>query len=81
MRINCLGCGFKVDLDDAYDDYEGPVKCFTCEAILEIRTEQGCLKAIKQENTLRHPSAAGVFERGHSRAKEVASEALGSGPR
>ena len=72
MRINCLGCGFKVDLDDAYDDYEGPVKCFTCEAILEIRTEQGCLKAIKQENILPHPSTARVVERSHSRAKEVA---------
>ena len=72
MRINCLACGLKVDLDDAYDDYEGSVKCCACKAILEIRTEQGCLKAVKQENTLRHPSAAGVFERGHSRANEVA---------
>lgn len=39
MRINCLGCGYKLDLDEAYDDYDGPVKCFACEAILEIRTE------------------------------------------
>jgi len=72
MRINCLGCGFKVDLDDAYDDYEGPVKCFTCEAILEIRTEQGCLKAITRAFILPHPPTARAFERGHSRAKEVA---------
>ena len=72
MRINCLGCGFKVDLDDAYDDYEGPVKCFTCEAILEICTEQGCLKAIKREIILPHPLTARAFERGHSRANEVA---------
>ena len=23
MEINCLGCGFKVDLADGYDDYVG----------------------------------------------------------
>lgn len=46
MRINCLACGHKVELDDAYDDFEGPVKCL-CGAMLEIRTEEGMLKAIK----------------------------------
>jgi hypothetical protein len=46
MRINCLSCGHKVELDDAYDDFEGPVKCL-CGAMLEIRTEEGLLKGIK----------------------------------
>lgn len=46
MRLNCLSCGHKVELDDAYDDFEGPVKCL-CGAMLEIRTEEGRLKAIK----------------------------------
>ena len=46
MRINCLSCGHKVELDDAYDDFEGPVKCL-CGTMLEIRTEEGMLKAIK----------------------------------
>jgi hypothetical protein len=46
MRINCLSCGHKVELDNAYDDFEGPVKCL-CGAMLEIRTEEGLLKAIK----------------------------------
>ncbi len=46
MRINCLSCGHKVELDDAYDDFEGPVKCL-CGAMLEIRTEEGMLKAIR----------------------------------
>jgi hypothetical protein len=65
MRINCLACGHGVDLDDAYDDYEGPVKCFACRTILEIRTEQGRIKAVKQVNGVRHLSVeegpAGVF--------------------
>jgi hypothetical protein len=66
MRINCLCCGHKVDLDDAYDDYEGPVKCFACSAILEIRTAQGTIKAVKFVNIVRHPSAGEVFERVHN---------------
>ena len=72
MKINCLGCGFKVDLDDTYDDFVGPVKCFACEAILEIRTEQGYIKAVQHENAVMHPAAARVLERGRSRAKAVA---------
>jgi ribosomal protein S27E len=39
MKINCLSCGHKVDLGDAYEEYEGQVKCFACTAILEIKTE------------------------------------------
>lgn len=46
MKIICLSCGHKVDLGDAYDDYAGQVKCATCGAILEIKTEAGGLKAV-----------------------------------
>jgi hypothetical protein len=55
MRINCLACGHKVELDDAYGDFEGPVKCL-CGAMLEIRTEEGMLKAIKVAEPLARPS-------------------------
>ena len=47
MKINCLSCGHKVDLDDVYDDYEGQVKCIACGAILEIKTAQGKLESVK----------------------------------
>lgn len=46
MKIICLSCGHKVDLGDAYDDYAGPVKCSTCGAMLDIKTEAGGLKAV-----------------------------------
>ncbi len=46
MKINCLCCGHKVDLDDAYDDYEGYIKCL-CGTLLEIKTEEGRLKSVK----------------------------------
>jgi hypothetical protein len=51
MKVNCLACGHKVELDDAYDDFEGPVKCL-CGALLEIRTEEGRLKAIRMAKPL-----------------------------
>ena len=51
MKVNCLACGHKVELDDAYDDFEGPVKCL-CGAMLEIRTEEGRLKAIGMAKSL-----------------------------
>jgi DNA-directed RNA polymerase subunit N (RpoN/RPB10) len=47
MKINCLSCGHKVDLDDAYDDYAGQIKCFACGAMLEIKLEAGKPKSIK----------------------------------
>jgi DNA-directed RNA polymerase subunit RPC12/RpoP len=46
MRINCLNCGHKIDLDDVYDDYEGLVKCMTCRALLSIKTEDAKLKGV-----------------------------------
>ena len=46
MRVNCLSCGHKLDLGDAYDDYAGQVKCLVCGAMLEIRTEEGNVKSV-----------------------------------
>ena len=47
MKINCLACGHKFELDEAYDDYEGRVKCYICGALLAIKTEGGNLKSLK----------------------------------
>jgi hypothetical protein len=48
MKINCLSCGHNIDLDDAYaDHYEGEIKCFGCNARLEIRTEQSALRCVR----------------------------------
>jgi DNA-directed RNA polymerase subunit RPC12/RpoP len=47
MKINCLSCGHTVDLDDAYDDYAGQIKCLACHAIMEIQSEDGKLKSVK----------------------------------
>ena len=54
MNINCLQCGHSLDLRDAYDDYEGPVRCFICGSLLMIRTEDGRVKSVKA-TTSRQP--------------------------
>lgn len=46
MKIICLSCGHKVDLDDAYDDYAGQVRCVACGAVLEIKTVAGGLRSV-----------------------------------
>jgi hypothetical protein len=45
MRLNCLSCGYTVDLDNAYWDYDGQFKCVICGAVINIKTEEGKLKS------------------------------------
>jgi len=47
MKINCLSCGHKVELGDAYEEFEGQVRCWICGALLKIKTEEGSLKAME----------------------------------
>jgi len=46
MKINCLHCGHKVNLGDAYDDYRGQVKCFVCGGLLLIRSTHAALRSV-----------------------------------
>ena len=64
MKINCLSCGHTVVLDDAYDNYEGQVKCFACSAILEIKTEEGNVKSVQFVKIAVRPSTDEVFAHG-----------------
>ena len=60
MEVNCLGCGFKVDLTDAYDDYVGQIKCFACGATMEIAAHKGEIRAVNAV-TAEPPATAEVF--------------------
>ncbi len=52
MKINCLSCGHNIELDEAYaDHYEGEIKCFGCNAILEIRTEQSAVRSVRRSGS------------------------------
>jgi DNA-directed RNA polymerase subunit N (RpoN/RPB10) len=53
MKINCTSCGGEVNLDHrVFEEYEGPVKCFSCGAMLEIKTFQGVLSSINPVSAL-----------------------------
>ena len=47
MKINCPACGHSVELDEAYDDYEGQIRCWVCRTVFEIKTEDGYVKAAR----------------------------------
>jgi hypothetical protein len=63
VKINCLGCGYKVDLAGAYDDYVGPIKCYACGAIMEIATQRGNVRAVGSVTEARPPSVEECVER------------------
>ena len=42
MRMTCIACGTEVNLDHVvFENYNGPVKCFSCGSLMEVRTAQG----------------------------------------
>lgn len=46
MKINCISCGHNIELDNAYDNFVGLVKCYVCSGLMEIRTHDGELQAV-----------------------------------
>lgn len=62
MRVNCLNCGHKIDLDEVYDDYDGLVKCTTCRLLLHIKTEDGRLRGVNFAPAPAAPKAVNIFE-------------------
>ncbi len=72
MKINCLSCGHNVDVSEAYDDYTGVIKCFACQALLEIKTENGYLRSVQLANS---PSAAPLDLSGPTDSSERPEEA------
>ena len=63
MKVNCLGCGHNLDVDESYGDYQGQVKCFACGSILEIKTEEGKLQSVSFVRMVSRPSTEEVLER------------------
>jgi DNA-directed RNA polymerase subunit RPC12/RpoP len=62
MEINCVSCGFKVDLADSYDNYQGQIKCFACGAILEITTLEGNVCSVEIAKDVLSLPVEEVFE-------------------
>ena len=47
MKINCVSCGHRFEEDEAYDDFEGLVKCYVCGGLLELTTSDGKIRSVK----------------------------------
>jgi ribosomal protein S27E len=42
MRVKCLSCGNELNLDHwVFEDYSGPVKCFSCSAMMDVQSTGG----------------------------------------
>lgn len=57
MEINCLSCGHKIDIGEAYDDFEGQIRCYVCDGIMEIKTEEGAVKSVKDASSSQEASS------------------------
>jgi DNA-directed RNA polymerase subunit RPC12/RpoP len=55
MKINCLSCGHNIELDDAYGDYEGEIRCWTCSTKLALKTEHESIKSVRLSSQRVHP--------------------------
>jgi hypothetical protein len=61
MKVRCVSCGREINLDHRiFDDYSGPVKCFSCNSMMEVKTAEGVPYSI---------NLLGIFE---SRAEQAA---------
>ena len=48
MRVKCISCGNELNLDHGiFEDYSGPVKCFSCSAMMEVKSTGGEIYSIK----------------------------------
>ena len=56
MKINCVSCGHRVDLDNAYGNYDGPIRCFVCNCLLEVKITSGDIISVKL-GSMRRPDA------------------------
>jgi len=47
IKLNCISCGHLMELAEAYEDYQGEVRCWGCHALVEITMKDGKLRAMK----------------------------------
>jgi hypothetical protein len=50
MKAIFLSCGHNIHLDDVYEDYEGQMKYFACNAMIDVKIKEGNVKNVKYNN-------------------------------
>lgn len=51
IKLNCLSCGHPMEIGDAYEDYEGEIRCWGCSTTLEVALREGKLRSMKMSNS------------------------------
>jgi hypothetical protein len=47
MKVESVSCGHELNLDHwVFDDYGGPVKCFSCSRMKEVKTAQEIVQSL-----------------------------------
>jgi hypothetical protein len=72
MRIQCLSCREEINLDHpVFYNYQGPVKCFGCGQMMQIRTIEGALarSSLWHESEIVPFAEAGELRPGMTTAK------------
>jgi uncharacterized Zn finger protein len=63
MRIDCNHCDYELNLDHkVFQNYEGPIKCFCCGTVMDIKAKQGKLDVITSSSLLPPHSTKRVFK-------------------
>jgi hypothetical protein len=63
MKVECVSCGHELNLDHwVFDDYEGPVKCFSCSRMMEVKTVKGIVDSINSLGTFENKRYASLAE-------------------
>jgi hypothetical protein len=63
MEVKCVSCGHEFNLDHwVFDDYEGPVKCFSCSRMMEVKTVKGRVDSINSLGTFENKRYASLAE-------------------
>jgi len=47
MKVNCIQCGHAIDLGESYDTFDGPVRCYVCRGLMELKTDKGKVRTVR----------------------------------
>jgi len=60
MEIQCVTCGRRINLDHVvFENYFGPVKCFSCSSMMEVKIREKVLHGAILLPLKDHSSGAG----------------------
>ena len=55
MEVKCLTCKRGINLDHVvFENYLGPVKCFSCSSMMEVETKEGVVLRANASIPKRH---------------------------